>query len=114
MTFDETLYGRGSDDGDDFGDNESFDDVIDDEEEELEDEEDEPEEEEEGYAEDDAVAPSASRAQRDEEASEAEHEPALRKRSPPRKQPGNPLPRKLLRRAPAKKAAQKGCRQEHS
>ena len=33
MTFDETLYGRGSDDGDDFGDNESFDDVIDDEEE---------------------------------------------------------------------------------
>ncbi len=77
MTFDETLYGRGSDDGDDFGDNESFEDVIDDEEEEeLEDEEDEAEEQEVGYAEDEAVAPSASRAQRDEEDSEAQTKPS--------------------------------------
>ena len=75
MTFDETLYGRGSDDGDDLGDSESFEDVIDDEEEledeELEDEEDEAEEQELGNAEDEGVAPSASRAQREEEASKA-------------------------------------------
>ena len=56
MTFDETLYGRGSDDGDDLSDSESFEDVVDDEEEELEneeleDEEEEAEEQELGYAE---------------------------------------------------------------
>ena len=33
MTFDETLYGRGNDDGDDLGDNESLEDVIGDKEE---------------------------------------------------------------------------------
>ena len=46
MTFDETLYGRSSDDGDEFGDNDPFADVIDDEEEEEESEDgDDPEDE---------------------------------------------------------------------
>ena len=81
MTFDETLYGRGNDDGDDLGDNESLEDVIGDKEE-LGDEEheetkkEEAEEQELGYAEDQGVATSPSPAQGDEEVSEAQAESA--------------------------------------
>ena len=104
MTFDETLYGRSGDDSDEFGDNESFDDVIDDEEEEeLEDEEEEAEEQELGHAEDESVAPSASRAQRDVIEVVLEAEPA-----PPAPKPvvKKPAKKKVVAKKPeAKKPA---------
>src|SRR5208282_80360 len=97
MTFDETLYGRSSDDGDEFGENEAFDDIIDDEEEEeLEDEEEEAEEQELGHAEDETIAPSASRAQRDEEEPPAKPAPAPKK-----------VAKKAAKKPAAKKAAAK-------
>ena len=113
MTFDETLYGRGSDDGDDLGDSESFEDVIDEEEEledeELEEEEDEAEEQELGNAEDEGVAPSASPAQREEEASKAPAESAPPAKKPAKKVVKTTSAKKAAAQTPTKKAAKKAA-----